>query len=158
MSTIMSETTIPFDQDFLDDIAADVRNKMSERESERLRVPELAHKRYAALLHLKSGVEAQLSAQKGRIAKAAVDMAESNPKAWLEFRAEQMDWRGKAVRFLSAIEKDLIRVNQQIEEDFHAVCCFDAILDHRDELDEADIEPSGADIRLWKHLEMHQSR
>lgn len=154
----MSTTTVitqnsGLDQKFIDNVAADVRGNLPKEQSEKLHTPEMALKRYAALLALKKGVESQLAAQKGRLAKTYAQYEkEGRLHEWPMFRGEQADWRGKAIYFMMTVEAHLIACKQQMaehhNENLQAKYLLDAIRQHRQELLEEDIEITDADRHL----------
>lgn len=162
MTTTTIALTSGMDQEFIDRVAEDVRGHLGKHESEELHTPEMARRRYTALLAIKKGVESQLAAQKGKMSKAYAQFKENDTiidrvrtgrnwsektyHSWEEFKGDQEEWRGKAVYFMCTVEAHLLAAKEQMREQDNRY--RNAIEAHRQRLMDDDIELTEADIDL----------
>ena len=150
MSSPATTATSGLSQEFLDHVAKDCRGHLSKTETEKLHSPHMAQPRYDALLALKKGVESQLSHQKGRMATAYVDS--QSDEEWERYRAEQIEWRGKAIRFLTTVETHMIAAKQlmrdQRSDDADAEYLRSLIRSHLEAMLDDDMEFTDADNAL----------
>lgn len=151
----------PLDRDFVDLVASDIRGELKNRAKIAwLRSDEMFDRRYAALIALKRDLETQLAYWRGRAAQMQADLA-SDPNGrvkWLQWKAENSEWRSRAIGFLNAIEDHISAAKEQ-RRDHHRKRhgtrntefwneLADAIMDHKEHIDPD--EASDVDKRLWE--------
>lgn len=152
------------DTEFRNHVANDVRGLLSPEDSAELRKPENIDRWCRALVAIKKEVEVQLANKNAKWVKKQAELAhrgDAGRAEWLAFKASEIDWRVKAIRFIVSIEshlaaaKELKQVGKGKPTMADARSELDrlreAIRRHRDSLppDESGVE----DEELWALLE-----
>lgn len=148
--------TVPtaLDQVFRDHVANDVRGNLTEEEADELRSPENIDRWISGLIAVKGEVEVQLANRRAKWWKMQADLLDDKDgrEKWLRFRAAEVDWRVRALRFLTSVEEHLSAAKELRRTQRHQSLDVlrEAIRRHRDEMEE---EASAEDVRLWQAAE-----
>ncbi len=144
-------------KDYSDKVARNVRGLLSEQEKRELFTEQNIEMTYTALNGLKKDVEVQLSNQRARWVKKRHELNEMGDDGteWIEFQAEEADWRARAIKFLSAVEAHLAtaklirkthRTSTNNNDELQEI--LESIFDHQESMKD-DITPTDADKQLW---------
>lgn len=151
MSTDFGKNT----KEYSDKVAKNVRGLLSQEEKKELFLVENIDMTYTALNGLKKDVEVQLANQRARWVKKRHELNEQNDdgSGWIEFQAEEADWRARAIKFLTAVEAHLataklIRKTYRSPQNAEMEELLSSIFEHQEETEE-DVEPAAADKKLW---------
>lgn len=143
-------------KDYSDKVARHVRGLLSEEEKFELFTEQNIEVTYTALNGLKKDVEVQLANQRARWVKKRHELNEigDDGTEWIQFQAEEADWRARAIKFLSAVEAHLSTAklirkthrstlhNDELQE------ILESIFDHQESMQD-EVTPTEADKQLW---------
>jgi len=92
------------------------RNRSKEREI--TRAPESLERRLRILKTMKRNVENQMSSQRSRIAnkRHELNLMGDDGSLWVEFKAEEEEWRVRALKFLQILEVNISRTKAACKE------------------------------------------
>lgn len=173
----MTYTPASLDNSFRDFVAKDVRGNLSPEESASLRHPDNLDRWRNALIAIKREVEIQLANRNARWWKKQaelIDQGTAGRDEWIRFRATEVDWRVRAIRFLVTVEEhlsanaEIYKQYQKEEPQLQATVTAreipegddpwaeverlkTAIAQHREGIDEA--AASESDVVLWEAIE-----
>jgi len=106
------------DKEFIDLVAQDVRGVLPKDKHDKLNKESNLDRLYDALIALKKDVEVQLSNHRSRASYRYHEFVyeDDDFEGWIEFRAEEADWRARAVKFLMEIEDHISAVKARRRE------------------------------------------
>lgn len=113
----MSKTPAAIDEKYIDLVAQYVRGRLPDDIANNLVNNDAdAQRMFYALVSLKKDVEAQLAAKRARddVKRVELEQRGDDGTLYRRYRAEDADWRARAIRFLTAIEDHILATKERM--------------------------------------------